>query len=231
MSIDFMPYFKEYEKLVSLADQVFERVKEKHSDKVKCFIGCSDCCHALFDLSLIEACYINFYFYKKYNGEERRKLINECNIADRKIYKLKRIAHKDFQAGMKEAEILMKMGKERVKCPILNDKEKCSMYEQRPITCRLYGIPTAIGGIGHTCGLSGFEEGEEYSTVNLEIIHNKLYEISASFASSINTKFKGLKEMLVPLSMVLCQEYDEKFLGIEKENITEMDNKNKEENK
>ncbi len=221
MSINFMPYFEEYEKLVSLAGQAFERVNNEYPDKVKCIEGCSDCCYALFDLSFIEAYYINYQFHKKYKGREKEDIIAKANAADRIIYKLKRIAHKDFKAGMDEAEIFVKMSKERVKCPLLDDKEMCCMYEHRPITCRLYGIPTAIGGIGHTCGLSGFEEGVEHSTVNLEIIQNRLYEISTKFVSSMNTKYKALKEMLVPLSMVLCQEYDEDYLGIIKESTAD----------
>jgi len=217
MSINVMPYFQEYEQLVSLAEQAFKRVNDEYPDKVKCVEGCSDCCYALFDLSFVEAYYINYHFYKKYKGREKDDLIAKANAADRIIYKLKRAAHKDFESGMGEAEIFVKMSKERVKCPLLNDKEMCSMYEYRPITCRLYGIPTAIDGIGHTCGLSGFEEGVKHSTVNLEIIQNRLYEISTNFVSSMNTKYKALKEMLVPLSMVICQEYDEDYLGIIKE--------------
>jgi hypothetical protein len=90
----------------------------------------------------------------------------------------------------------------------------CDFYEYRPITCRLYGIPTSIGGIGHTCGKSGFVEGQQYPTVNLDIIQKKLYEISAEFVSRIKTKYVKMAEMIVPLSMAILTEYDENHLGI-----------------
>jgi hypothetical protein len=51
MDFDFTPYFKKYEALVSNADDAFERVKQAHSDCVKCKEKCTDCCYALFDQS------------------------------------------------------------------------------------------------------------------------------------------------------------------------------------
>ena len=53
------PVFTAYEALVAEADAVFARVGEMHPDCVTCKPGCSDCCHAMFDLSLVEAMYLN----------------------------------------------------------------------------------------------------------------------------------------------------------------------------
>ena len=57
-------------------------------------------------------------------------------------------------------------------------------------------------------------EGEQYPTVNLDIIQKKLYEISAEFVSQIKTKYVKMAEMLVPLSMAILTEYDGIYLGI-----------------
>ena len=40
----------------------FAKVKEQFPDAVKCREGCADCCHALFDITLIEALYVNTRF-------------------------------------------------------------------------------------------------------------------------------------------------------------------------
>jgi Fe-S-cluster containining protein len=109
------------------------------------------------------------------------------------------------------------MAAERVRCPLLNSDGLCDLYEYRPITCRLYGLPTAIGGIGHTCGRSGFVEGQQYPTVNLDMIQKRLYVISAEFVSQINSKFVKMAEMLVPLSMAILTAYDENYLGIKED--------------
>jgi len=214
MGIDFTPFFKKYEELSAMADGVFERVKKGYPECVKCETHCSDCCHAVFDLSLIEALYINHHFKKKFEGKEKDGLIERANRADRDVYKIKKKAYKDLEAGKNEGEILTEMAKERVRCSLLNDEDECDLYEYRPITCRLYGIPTSIGSEVHTCGMSGFVAGQKYPTVKLEIIQGKLYEISAELVKAIRSKYIKLADMLVPLSMALLTDYNEEYLGI-----------------
>ncbi len=214
MDIDFTPFFKQYEEVLATADKVFARVKSEHPECVKCKTTCSDCCNALFDLYLIEALYINDKFNEKFKDGERERLIEKSNIADRTIYKLKRKAYKDLESGKNENEILSKVAEERVRCPLLNDDDMCDLYEYRPITCRLYGIPTSIGGVSHTCGLSAFAEGKQYPTVNLEKIQNKLYEISVELVKEIKSRHVKLADVLVPLSMALLTIYDEEYLGV-----------------
>lgn len=214
MKIDFTPYFKKYEEISSTADELFLRIQKDFPDGVKCEIKCEDCCHALFDLTLIEAIYINHQFCKKFKGKQREQILEKSNRADRKIYQIKKKAYQDKESGKNEVDILMEMAAERVRCPLLNSEGMCDLYEYRPITCRLYGLPTSIGGIGHTCGKSGFIEGQQYPTVNLDIIQKRLYEISAEFVSRVNTKYVKMAEMLVPLSMAILTEYDENYLGI-----------------
>ena len=214
MDIDFTPFFKQYEEVLATADKVFERVKSEHPECVKCKTTCSDCCNALFDLYLIEALYINDKFNKKFKDGERERIVEKSNTADRTIHKLKRKAYKDLESGKDENELLTKMAEERVRCPLLNDDDMCDLYEYRPITCRLYGIPISIGGVSHTCGLSAFAEGKQYPTVNLEKIHNKLYEISVELVKKIKSRNIKLADVLVPLSMALLTIYDEEYLGI-----------------
>lgn len=217
MEINFEPIFKKYEELVKAADDVFERVSKEHSECVKCKIECSDCCHAMFDLTLIEAMYINNKFKEKIEGNAREVIINKANDIDRQIHKIKRKAVKELEAGSSEDEILARLAGERVRCPLLNSKDSCDLYAYRPITCRFYGIPTSIGGVGHTCGKSGFIEGEKYPTVNLDIIHGRLQQISAEFVKEIRTEYIKLVDMLVPLSMALLSVYDEEYLGIKED--------------
>ena len=130
---------------------------------------------------------------------------------------LKKKAFKEFEKGKSELDIIGEMSTERVRCPLLNNKKQCDMYEHRPITCRVYGMPTSTAGVGHICGKTKFTEGEKYPTINMDIIHKQLYAISAEFAGSIKTKFSKLPDILVPLSMALITTYDEEYLGIKTE--------------
>ena len=225
MSVDLTSYFEKYEALVAQADGVFDRVKNAYSDCVKCEEKCADCCFALFDLTLIEALYIHHKFNEKYQGTEKAELLEKSNRADRRIYKIKRKAYSELQDGKNEGEILAAMALERVRCPLLNEKELCDLYEYRPITCRFYGVPTAIGGAGHTCGKSGFKQGEKYPTVNLDAVHGQLQQISAELLRDIQSKNIKLADLLVPLSSAVILDFDDVFLGIAEEPVEETSRK------
>lgn len=211
--MDLEPYFEKYRSLVQQVDAVFKQVQEEYGECVACKVGCSDCCHALFDLTLIEAMFIKNQFDKVIPEQDRQKILERANVADRKVYKLKREASKAHQEGKPENQILEEMAEQRIRCPLLGDGEKCEMYASRPITCRLYGIPTAIGGEARTCGLSKFEEGKQYPTVKLENIQHRLYEISFELAQEIKSRYPKLAEVLVPLSMALLTDYNDEYLG------------------
>jgi len=212
--MDFTPYFEKYKVLVKAADDAFLKVAEEFPKEVRCKVTCSDCCHALFDLSLIEALYINTCFKETLKEEKQTSILEKANRIDRQIYKIKRNAYKKLQAGGKEEEIIAELALERARCPLLNSEEQCDLYAFRPMTCRFYGIPTAIGGAGHTCGLSGFEKGKAYPTINLDSIHGRLYALSAELVEGIKSKHVKMKDVLVPLSMSLLTDYTEKYLGI-----------------
>jgi Fe-S-cluster containining protein len=213
--MDFQPYFMKYEALSQAADKVFERVRQEYPECVQCKQECSDCCYALFDLTLIEALYLNEKFKAKYTGEEREALLAKANRADRTIHKMKREAYRELKAGKAEGEILTALGAERVRCPLLNDQDLCDLYDHRPITCRLYGIPTSIGGKGRTCRLSKFEDGKPYPTADIDKIHGRLQEISAELLRDIQSANIKLVDILMPLSMAMMTTFDATFLGID----------------
>lgn len=215
MQYDFSEFFARYEALVKEVDAVFNRVKAEHSDAVTCSVGCSDCCYALFDLSLVEAMYLNHHFNQRFQGMQRSTILDRADAADRAGYKFKREVFKASEEGKPAAEILADVAKMRIRCPLLNDDNQCDMYDVRPITCRLYGIPTAMGGESRTCGLTHFQEGVSYPTVNVEVIQDKLMLLSQALVDSLNTKHTSLAEVLVPVSMALMNHYDIEYLGIQ----------------
>lgn len=215
MDLPVEKYFKKYESLVKLVDEAFEKVRSQHGDCVKCTSGCSDCCFAIFDLTFIEALYINHHFNKKYiGGTQRHEMFERANRADRKLYKLKKKAHEQSAEGIDEITIIGDMSLERVRCPLLNLDDKCDLYDHRPIACRVYGIPTSATGVSHTCGKSAFVQGVQYPTLNMDAVYKKLYDISAEFISEIPTKYTKMADMLVPVSTAVITDYNDEFLGI-----------------
>ena len=214
---DFEPFFRQYLDLVEKADAAFDRIRGQFSGEVRCQIGCADCCHALFDLSLIEALYINHQFQQTWSGRAKERLLEKANRADRDTYRIKRQAFRDLQAGKSEREVLESVASQRVRCAMLNDEDRCDIYAFRPITCRLYGIPTSIRGEGHTCGRSGFVPGRPYPTVNLDELNRQLHHISVQLVAALKSRHVKMADILIPLSMALLTQYDDVYLGVGEE--------------
>ena len=123
MNLDLSQFFTEYESLVAQVDAVFQKVSGNFASEVRCKEGCSDCCHALFDVTLIEAMYLNHKF-SELDEIRRNEILVEADKADRKAYLLKKKASKE--AGeVDHSEILLRTAKERLRCPLLDSADKC----------------------------------------------------------------------------------------------------------
>jgi Fe-S-cluster containining protein len=209
--------FKKYETLVEGVDQAVNKIGEAHSECLRCAPHCSDCCHAVFDLSLIESVYINYQFYQTLEKSLQDRVLERADRADRQAYRLKRRIHKMLSQGEKtEEEVLSLVAEERLRCPFLNDSDLCDAYNLRPITCRAYGLTTVIHGAGYSCGKSGFIEGGAYQSINLDRINQHLGILSEDLLLEINSR-EDLKERLVPLSSALLTDYDEEYFGLKKD--------------
>jgi Fe-S-cluster containining protein len=214
MNPDFSEFFKEYESLVAQVDAVFQKVSSNFPEEVKCRQGCSDCCHALFDLTLIEAMYLNSRF-AELEEARRNEILIEADKADRKAYMFKKKASRESEE-IDHSEILLRTAKERLRCPLLGDDDNCALYEYRPITCRIYGIPLEIGGKSHTCGLSGFEPGKSYPAVKLERIQDLLLTLSNQVLDAVGTGYADFRLMHVPVSSALMTVFSDEFFGVTK---------------
>lgn len=216
---ELIPVFAAYEALVAEADAVFSRVAERHPDCVTCKPGCSDCCHATFDLSLVEAMYLNAKFVEAFDfGPARSRILENAGNADRQLTRMKRDYFRELRDGKASQEamdrIMDEAARARIRCPLLDANDQCSLYESRPITCRLYGIPTVIGGRAHVCGKSNFVSGVSYPTVHLEKIQERLDRMCLEIRDRVQSRFKELHTVFVPVSMALLTKYDDAYLGI-----------------
>ena len=215
MNFDFSPFFAQYEALAAETDAVFAKVGAAHPDCVACKPGCSDCCHALFDLSFIEALYLNTQFLQAHPyGPARSAVLSSAADADRQLTRLKKGYFRTLRDGGDMDAIMEEAARARVRCPLLLRNNSCGLYEKRPITCRLYGIPAAIGGKSHVCGKSGFAKGQGYPTVRLEKIQERLDGISLELQKALGSRYSELYTVYVPLSMALLTNYDETYLGV-----------------
>lgn len=212
---DLSPIFARYAVLRDEADAVFARVAAQYPECVTCREGCSDCCHALFDLSLVEAMAVNAAFNTAFgHGRERSEILTRASEIDRALTRLKREMFRAEKDGESPEAIMARAAALREPCPLLGPDDRCLLYAARPITCRLYGIPTVIGGQAHVCGFSRFDTGHSYPTVQLDRFQARLDALSREIAETVQSRFSELAEVYVPLSMALLTRYDEDYLGI-----------------
>ncbi len=155
--------------LYSQSDSAVAHIKEAYPGLVPCKPGCTDCCHAVFDVSLAEAVMIACQF-SKLNRNIRRLALKH--------------AQKALDAWEKQVKSGADLSHARIRCPLLSPQNLCICYEVRPVNCRTYGVPTAFNGKSHVCGLTNFKKGETYTTLNLDPLHAALYELSRQLISN-----------------------------------------------
>ncbi len=189
--------FEEYEALAAGADAAFQEMSSRYHTCVSCAPGCSDCCHAVFGLFLVEAAYLRFQF-EKLERKERRQLLSRAGKAEKALERLLTEARKgndpDGSFALETA---------RIRCPMLNDADTCVMYPSRPITCRVYGIPTAIQGKARVCWKAKFEKGKNYPAFNLNEVNRKLYRISREYLQGAGGSDSSKAGLLVSVSKVI----------------------------
>lgn len=211
--------FLEYDILTAKVDKVFEEVRAKFTEEVTCTKGCSDCCHALFDLSLIEAMALNRAFNDKFGYSGTRSYILEnAGEVDRKLTLVKSKLYTGAKHGKADDDLLQEAAKAKIRCPLLGTDNLCLLYESRPLTCRIYGVPTAIDGKGHVCSKGNFAKGVAYPTVHLDKIQDRLAQLSRKAAKVLGSRYKELHNVYVPVSMALMNKYDEAYLGVKTDN-------------
>jgi Fe-S-cluster containining protein len=140
-------------------DAWFRRCFEQHPDLIACRNGCSECCRGLFDITLLDALYLKRGFDKLPEplraelagaASRRLELLSQVNPAFVEPWLLNGIPEDDWDALMPEED--------ETPCLLLSETGGCLIYDYRPMTCRLNGIPLI--------DVSGEELFDEWCTLN-----------------------------------------------------------------
>jgi Fe-S-cluster containining protein len=188
--------FRSYELLVDKADQAFHEMQQKYGECIRCERHCSDCCHAVFGLFIIEAAYLKQNF-DQLGKEKIKTALLRCNEADRALKQLEKMLQSYRDDPNMQAYA---MARERIRCPLLDDNLDCILHSFRPITCRVYGIPTKIQGKARVCGKSGFKKGESYPAFDLDEVQRELYLLSGKLLAGNAEKASLLISMSKAIS-------------------------------
>lgn len=148
----------QYKNLLETIDAWFDQCLDRAGEEIVCKRSCTGCCRGLFDISLLDARLLQEGFLQLELGEQQRVLPKaEKRLAELQQqwpqfnapYILNRLPHKEWQQMPEEDE---------TPCPLLSDAGLCLVYEYRPMTCRLHGLPNV--------DISGEVFSEDYCTLN-----------------------------------------------------------------
>lgn len=191
--------FRSYESLAAMADEAFNKMGETYSDCIRCERHCDDCCQAVFGLFLVEAAYLQHHF-GRLSSEEKAEVVLRCGRSDRDLARVHQRLREQEQGGESKGDPL---AGERVRCPLLNEERECVLYTVRPITCRIYGVPTKVRGKARVCGLSGFEQGVSYPAFDLDGVFRDLYDMSRELVEKEGGEEPERAGLLVSVSKAL----------------------------
>ena len=148
-----------YGELLYGVDIWFQRCHDNHPNLIACHNGCSECCRGLFDITLLDAYYLRRGFDRLPEPLKteivkaslaRLGLLSQKNPAFVYPWLLNAIPEDDWDALMPEED--------ETPCLLLSETGGCLIYEYRPMTCRLNGIPLIDD--------SGEELFDEWCTLN-----------------------------------------------------------------
>ncbi len=133
---------RNYGKLLQSVDEWFARSMASAGEAVQCGKGCSSCCRGLFDITLLDAYFLRQGFdrlsepVKGLVLSRVRKQLNTLRSAWPEMahpYILNTLSDEQSEQLMPEEDL--------TPCCLLGENGACLVYENRPMTCRLHGIP------------------------------------------------------------------------------------------
>lgn len=131
-----------YGKLLQKVDRWFDGCGVKHPTAIHCRTGCSECCRGLFDITLLDGCFLK-------SGFDLLDPATKTSVLEKARLRLAGLQSHwpDFNEPYilnyrpeEEWEPLMPEDDE-TPCPLLGRDGTCLVYDYRPMTCRLHGLP------------------------------------------------------------------------------------------
>ncbi len=149
-----------YGDLLAEVDRWFAGCLERHPAEIACTSGCNACCCSLFDITLLDA-------WRLKSGFDRLPLTTRRQILAKVEARLAEIREQwpDFSEPYllnlqpEEEWSRVVSDEDETPCPLLTDDGTCLVYDVRPMTCRLHGLPLI--------DVSGEIMHDEWCTMNL----------------------------------------------------------------
>ncbi len=134
--------FTDYAKLLAEVDGWYARCKTAYPKEILCREGCAECCRSLFDITLVDAWFLRLGF-ARLSESVKRAVIDK---AEQRLKGLQNswpeLAPPYLLNHRKEEEWTLLMPEDdETPCVLLGEDGRCLVYDNRPMTCRLHGLP------------------------------------------------------------------------------------------
>jgi Fe-S-cluster containining protein len=204
-------HIRRYLDLVARAAGLFGTVAAAYGRFMPCGPGCDDCCSVYFQVSLIEAFYISRMFRETLTREDQQIALAAAHELRARFEDGRRLIL-DATADGRQDEATDIAARLKIPCP-LNTGGRCLLYDHRPITCRVYGIPELMaGGKVVACPRTAFMAGSSYPTVNVEELQRVLISHSEDFLRDlVGEENIDSFPLLFTMPEVLITEFDRQY--------------------
>jgi len=136
-----------YHELLQHIDRWFAQSIERYPELIACQSGCSSCCRSLFDISMLDAYFLKLGF-DRLPGADREKVLAKCQAR----LAVMREQWPEFQHPFVLNErpeddwVLLMPDEDETPCVLVDENGRCLVYDNRPMTCRLHGLPLIDSG-------------------------------------------------------------------------------------
>lgn len=130
-----------YRQLLDEVDVWFNNCLQVGGSALACRGGCSACCRALFDITLLDAWLLQGAF-AALAPEVQRLVIARCQPRLSELCsRWPDLSNPYLLNSLPEDEWLAMPEEDQTPCPLLDDQGYCLVYASRPLVCRLHGLP------------------------------------------------------------------------------------------
>lgn len=131
-----------YRKLLDEVDRWFSAVVQSYPDLVRCTQGCSECCRGLFDITLLDALMLRKGFLSL-DRDRRREVTARCREILERLEQVWQGVSPPFVLNTlpESAWERLMPDDDESPCVFLDGDGGCMVYRERPMTCRLHGLP------------------------------------------------------------------------------------------
>ncbi len=200
-----------YGQLFEKVDEWFTGCQICYAADIQCRSGCNGCCRGLFDITLLDACYLQ-YGFSKLPLSIRKGVLSKAELI---LFKLNtsrlRLAPPFFINNYCE-DILHELmpDNDMTPCLLLDPSGQCLLYDYRPMTCRLHGIPL-IDISGETfhdsvCTMNFINSNQQYPN-GIYWDFRQLFTDEKLLFHQLTTKLIGKKydelDTLIPLALLI----------------------------